>query len=452
MGKRLFKKIRIGVGLVVLVTLIMTAMAGIGNAKTVTFLLSADFRETEKIEKLFPEFEAETGIQVKTDYLPSTDMTKKMLLVSVTDPGAYDVFQVNDESFYTMAPRLLSLNKFIERDFGSVENWKQMFAPTLEGVIFDGQVKMYPLITHFQLGAYLKSKFEDSQERKAFKERFGYDLPSPPEALQELVDVAKHFTRDTDGDGEIDEWGLLFGGKGDPAQCVFEHMFYSWGLSYYKEIDGKYKVIGKDPEAREKFIEIATFLQDLALKYKVLPPGITGIAWETFAMFGTGKYAMHFGWSQSEKINWESPEMKEKIGEVGWWMWPSPYPAFEGGWTGYWSYGISKDSKDPEAAWEFLKWFLSADTLKRGASGGWLWVNKEVFEHMIKLGEVPEVTARGAQTARPLLGIPGFKMIRDVTGAKIDKLLAGKIMPTQWVDEWAQGIEDVLKSMELPIY
>ena len=87
-----------------------------------------------------------------------------------------------------------------------------------------------------------------------------YPDPEKPYAYDEFVEVCKQLTKDTDGDGEIDQWGCGF------ANMYMLHQFvWSNGAAFTSE-DGKTITIDTPEfkEALQKFV-------DLTLVHKVTP-------------------------------------------------------------------------------------------------------------------------------------------------------------------------------------
>jgi len=97
-------------------------------------------------------------------------------------------------------------------------------------------------------------------------------LPDPHDLVAEdkwdwnaLLDIAKKVTKDTDGDGVIDQWGIANG----PGNLL-RMLVFSNGGSFVTQKDGKYVFANED----SKVIEAARFFNDLYNVHKVasLPP------------------------------------------------------------------------------------------------------------------------------------------------------------------------------------
>ncbi len=120
-----------------------------------------------------------------------------------------------------------------------------------------------------------------------------------------MLEIARKATKDLDGDGTIDQWGL--GGMGTEWGIV-----YSNGGEVIKFVDNK-PVFGlNDPRA----IEALQFYQDLIHVHRVyeLPPD--GAAWDyPSQQFQDGKYAMFHGYWWQAPTNFQT-SMQDDYGFV----------------------------------------------------------------------------------------------------------------------------------------
>jgi len=92
------------------------------------------------------------------------------------------------------------------------------------------------------------------------KEGIPYPDPENPYTYDEFVEVCKQFTKDTDGDGEVDPWGC-----GLANQFMIQQYIWSNGASFLSD---DYKTIKIDtPEFKEAFQKFV----DLTVEHKVTP-------------------------------------------------------------------------------------------------------------------------------------------------------------------------------------
>jgi len=231
-----------------------------------------------------------------------------------------------------------------------------------------------PNLLTVRILAYQKELFEDPAERSAFKQKYGYEL-DPPETTSELLDIAEFFTRDTTGDGRIDMWGYAFPQKPDTWSWEYAvHLIWTFGGNV---VDKDFKVNINSPWSIEGF-EFGKELQ----KYQ--PPGVLGWNVEHIDLFKQGKLAMTAIWHEkADRLN--DPELSPIAGKVGY----SVLPKYEENPWGYTAgsnrvggggLAVMKDSKNKEAAFQFIKWQTSKElALPLYKEGGNL-VRKSAFE------------------------------------------------------------------------
>lgn len=396
--------------------------------------------------ELLPEFTEKTGIKVNIADYPFEELKEVQIREGEARSGAIDVLHIFEFGMATMQRYAMSLDDMIERDFG-MDAFKANYAPgAIQYGTFDGELYFVGSVGGIQVGGYRKELFEDPAEQAAFKEEYGYDL-KPPTTIQERLDVAEFFTRDTDNDGEIDLWGLLIPGAGEHGMTLFEYYEYTTGVKLYLSPEGEFLFGNDKPEARDKVIEVATMDQDLIYKYKVAPPGAAGMQLaEISEMYFAGQGAMIESWLHDFWNEMKDPDMVAKIGETGTYLLP-PYVEGNPGWVGFWGWGVSKDSKNPEAAWEFIKWVTSLDTAKKwipNAGAVLLPPQKDVQEWGVGEGLFVPAQVEATATAEAVVTLPEVDLIRKGVRQYHELLMANAMTPTEFVDKIISDAEEIL--------
>lgn len=307
------------------------------------------------------EFEKQTGYAVEYHGFPFFDMLQKEYLEAVSPNPVYDTAMVDHEGIPTLRESggMLPLNDLIKRDFGDVEKWKSTMYPLINVCEdSDGNILFVPFHANEEYICYQEKLFTDPTEQKNFKAKYGYDL-KPPETYQELIEVAQFFTRDTNNDGKIDLWGMIYGGEFRAALFAWFNIATSMGMDGTRLVDDNGEILlKKGTKDYDAALEATQYWYDLIYKYKISPPNTGEIGhaqlWE---MWKAGKAAMAQWWWGDY---WMNPDFN--IAGTGKSI---PFPRKEGvtncGWGSWWTMGIYKSSKNPEAAWEFIKWITSPD-------------------------------------------------------------------------------------------
>lgn len=119
-------------------------------------------------------------------------------------------------------------------------------------------------------------------------------LPDPHELVAQdkwdwdaFLDIAKRATKDTDGDGVIDQYGIT-----NNSAVLARILIHSNGAALIEEKDGKHEFAYKNPDV----IEALRFLYDLYNTHKVIAPKVGDNEHKDSQMyFNTGKAAMVTG-------------------------------------------------------------------------------------------------------------------------------------------------------------
>jgi multiple sugar transport system substrate-binding protein len=183
----------------------------------------------------------------------------------------------------------------------------------------------------------------------------GLDPNKPPKTTDEFLAYAKKLTRDTDGDGKIDQWGFgTVGAKSPGFSMRFGPFLWSFGADYLTP-DMKRSALDT-PEAKEAF----AFFVELYTKHKVVPPGLTAMnPQEVRTQFAQKKVAMILGSGWTPPIvNKINPDLNAF--EV---LKCAPAPVKRKQATAIWlsSWVMSPSTKHPNEAWELMKFITSKD-------------------------------------------------------------------------------------------
>jgi len=169
-----------------------------------------------------------------------------------------DVFylQAGDVRRYIDSGLVLALDDYIAKsaDVDINNIWPQ----ALERYKYDGKVlgkgPLYALPKDV-------SAFAFAYNKDMFKKE-GIPLPDPntPYTYEEFISVGQKLTKDTDGDGKIDQWGSGF----DPAWSI-QPWIWNAGADFLNEDFTKQAI--DTPE----FISALQFFADMTTKYKITP-------------------------------------------------------------------------------------------------------------------------------------------------------------------------------------
>jgi multiple sugar transport system substrate-binding protein len=400
-----------------------------------TILLEA-VPDTDYVKELAPKFEELTGIKVNFEVLTYVAMYEKLItqLTAGEGNGAYDVIVVDKQwvGGFVGADWLTPLDEYIAKDSFDTS----VYIPAMFDMLgqVDDVTYMLPFY-NYTMGLYYRTDlFEDAKNQEEYKEKYGTELKVPTN-MDEYIQVAEFFTRDTDGDGAIDLYGAsqqLARGVGIHAEWA--NILFGLGGWYYDE---EWNPIVNN-EAGVKAVE---YLLELHKKGGV--PGATGYNFdEQVQLFNQGKAATMYSYSTMyAPLN--NPDNSNVAGKVG--LAVSPGGS---GVNGGFGWAIPRSAPSPEAAWEFLKWVESRETAKERADlggspvQGWIFSEPDLVEKYPFYSVEQEMLA----TAKPVPIFGGCAEMVDILARELSLAVAEGKDPQQAMDDAAAEMERLVEN------
>jgi multiple sugar transport system substrate-binding protein len=393
---------------------VVTATAPPAGPVTITFwhAYNAD-TETPFLEKtIIPAFEsAHPDIKVQAVNIPYDQFHQK-LLTAIAGGTAPDVARLD----------IIWVPEF--GDMGALAPMDQVMSDfdTLKNAVFPG-----PLSTNFVNGHYYGLPLDTNTRVLVYnKDVFkAASIDNPPATIDDfLADCAKIKALGANhwcfADGgtyawAVDPWIWSFGGDmTDPA---------------YTKSSGFLN--GADTVAAYQFLKDA-------VDKGYIHPGIKGGGVDTWGLLGKGQVAMIL------EGPWFPPSFKQQFPNVPYGM--APMPAGKGGSisvVGGEDIAIFQQSKNKEAAAEFVRFMLSLDTQLQMASVGQMPVLTAATqsENLSKQPDYFPVFLEQLKTAKartPIAQWPKMEQILTDAGTAI---LNGKVTPQQGLDDAVQKID-----------
>lgn len=294
--------------------------------------------EEEEIAKKF-------GVRLSYDYPERiTENLEQFLFATEENYDIYILFPVKIP-LYVERDMLLPLDSYLSEEHVNdilplFRNMFMKYDGHDYGMIYDGDVHLL---------FYRKDIFEKYNEE--YKEKFGVELKAPS-TWEEYDQIAKFLTRDFDGDGKIDLYGTaILNGEG---------MRYIWFVERFLSMGGAYFDTNMKPLIdSEVGVQALTDLVQLA-KNKAIPEAM--LDWTDLNnAFLQGKAAMIVQWSDTARFSYDKEAWQSQVaGKVDWAELPRGLPdAPHGGSFLGRVLAISKESQNPEKAWQIIEYVTS---------------------------------------------------------------------------------------------
>jgi multiple sugar transport system substrate-binding protein len=332
-------------------------------------------------------------------------------------------------------------------------------------------------------GYYRKDLFEDPVNQADFRARYGYELFSP-DTWRQYRDIAEFFTGRRQRDGSrVYGTAEAFARNGQQFWTLFSR---SSAYTNHPEHPGAQFF---DPDTMRAQINNPGWLRAVREYKEILafsPPDARnfGIV-EARNAFLSGRTAMALDWGDTAQIA-ADPNHSTVSGKVGYfvlpgtkqiwngrlWQWDemesfykAPFLAF-GGWVA----GVPKNSRNPEAAWDYIMWFSNPENSLRDVVTSGTGINPYRFTHftsidawtqalsMTAASEYLDVvrTSLDSKNLALDLRIPGFYRYTEALEEELCGILRGERSPNEAMDRvalaWERITNDLGRERQLAVY
>ncbi len=385
-------------------------------------------QEIDIITSALKPWQAENpGISVRFEHTPYTGYDSK-ILTRIVGGAAPDVIAAEADYFVTFATRdvYLDLTPLIQTDpeFSTAE----FFPKIMDRFTVNSKVLSIPRdVAPFACVFYNMDLFD----------REGVAYPTDDWTWNDLLAKAKALTK-VDKSGRVTQYG-----------------FYGWAWQNFVYGNGGVLVNNPKHPTRSRFshprtIEGLQFFSDLINVHKVMPTpmALANAGMGIDLMFASGRIAMFLSGI------WETPALRQKHS----FRWdvamfpqnPRGIRKFGSGGTGY---GILKNTKHPEAAWEIVK-ALTSESVQAELAGRGLAQPSRIKvaqgEHWAESPLPPANKKMLNEAVNYIMFDPFYRGWREIQSKwidpKLDLLKAGKITAKEMADELDAQITQQLQA------
>jgi len=376
---------------------------------TVRFGALANYKG-DALEKTFPDFEKATGIKVQIDKLPNANLADKLTVSFASGSPDYDVSMMDETWIAGLAPYLTNVENLIARDNVDL---KQYVPNGLAAGVYNGTRVAMPLDPNVMM-LWLRKDLLAAKDIAA------------PTTFDDVIAAAEKLNDPANGIAGIS----VSGGQDGQVSALVEFLLWNAG----GEIITPDKKFGFDSPAGLKA------LQTYQRIIKSAPPGVLAYTYaEQIDAFYSGKAAMVFYWA-SIGPDATNPQKSSVAANVGWASVPNAQ-------RGVWNLGISKDSKNVDAAWEWIKWISGPDGSAEFTSNGgghsprFDVINSAAFQQ--RYPWAPDfLKALGGARNRPQ--VPSWNAIDTAIMNMTTSVLSGQKQPEDAIKGAAQQVEPYL--------
>jgi multiple sugar transport system substrate-binding protein len=404
---------------------------------------------SEVLSQLLPEFTKMTGIEVTIETAPFAQLVQRATLDFSTSQGDFDIVSIPYDYLgaYAGSGYLEEITPLIEANADNVNADEFSTDDIIPGLWdtaarWDGKYYGMPSNSAVTMMMYRTDLLEDPTEKAAFQAKYGYEL-APATTWDQYRDIAEFFTRDA-GDTLAGEtlsepvYGVTIAGKRHEA-AVFE-----W-INYANAFGGG--IVSPDGELIVDSPGSVESLEYMASLGEFAPPGYTSATWdEVTAQLQQGIAVQAISWGDTAGAM-EAPDQSAVVGKIGYGDVPVLHEgdashALHGAWT----YGISTQAVDKNAAYLFVAWALSAPVQKKIGELGGVPATRSAFEDPDLVAALPswpqQLSSLENALARPRNA--EWPQMLDQLMLQVSNALVGEATPQKSLEDAQQEITDIL--------
>jgi ABC-type glycerol-3-phosphate transport system substrate-binding protein len=386
------------------------------------------------LNELIDRFEKEhPDIDIDAQYVPTGDALVQKLITAIQSQTAPDVSWIHADFLDKLieSGAIYPMEHFIKGKDGLTEEEMNDFFPQLLGA-FSHKKVLYALPMDATVLALVYNK---DHFRKA-----GIDPNTPPKTWNDLKEYSKKLTLDKDGDGKTDQYGFYvpaYPGSGPLSIWeVLQWSPYLWQAGG-EIIDSTQTKVLFNSEAGVQALALWKEIYDQLNFSNYSFTHDMGLASGSISMIMDGPWDLPT-FRKMKNIDWAVASLPE--GPKG----KATYIAGE-------SLAIFKQSKNPDAAWTFVKWVTQPEIQEMfSISSGYLPVRKSVLEKesyktFLESDHAMKNFVEQIKIARQRPTIERYYVnINQFIATAIEQTLIGNRSPIETLNEAAEKSNNIL--------
>lgn len=415
--------------------------------KTLRVLLAGD-PFYYAIEGLKDQFEQETGIKLQIEAISLEALQARLTSSFISNEPDADVISVDQMWLgqYLESKWITPLNEFIKADSDThIEDYIPEVLYSLN--TWRGQIGTLPVAAYGQMVLY----------RKDFADKAGITVPEDGSWSWNDYLAAVQKMNGQDFDGKKMSGTVLAGQQPAPVVHMYSQLAASMGTRWFKDFPA---ATAWDFQPTINSPENLAALKIFAELYKNAPAESVGYNWFDAGMrFAKGDVGMFYWWTpyaylckKDGYMSGKDSVVADKLGIARLPKGPGEQVVSLGGH----SLGITANTANRDASWQFVKWATSAKTQK--AMGlynkyGYQFsdfARPSLYKDAELLKIYPHLTAQlgdlergNGKIVRP--PVPVYTTLEGIYGLNLNKVLTGQLTPEACLSETSTFFETILK-------
>lgn len=386
-----------------------------------TFPMLPELRDQEIYDHLVAEFQKEyPDISVKVETLPWVGRTQKMI-TAIAGNRAPDCVYLNLDLVAQMVNRgaLQPIDSFMSADS------REDYDPNvIEAIQINDQIWIFPI---------LRTVAASLVNRNLLKEA-GWDPDNPPANWQEIEELAARATKDLDGDGRIDQYGLGMMLGGDSLNFSLWPLLWQAGGQVFSN-DGR-RAAFNSPEG----LEALTFMVDMFRK-GYIPRSYLSVTGG--GEFSSGNLAYWFGTGSVEltQLRRDIPDLPIDVAPVVENRHRISYSSVAG-------YAMFKTSKYPEETAAWLNFITRPENMKYFCKSTNYFPCKQSVGSIYEDDPLMAKLERQMPYTRPDINHVYARQVPQILVPEIQQALLGQKTPQQALDAAEKAVNAMLERGE----
>jgi multiple sugar transport system substrate-binding protein len=383
------------------------------------------------------------GLELNVIEVTPDELYSREMLELSQQTGAFDIIQYNSAWIGDFEPYIQTLDDYVAKDNDEIGYDDILPAFNQAQNLWGGKKMSVTVDGDTFLMYYRKDLFSDAGEQSAFRQKYGYDLPDPPETWAQVVDLAEFFTRKKGQQLAGKTLTKDFYGYSDQAKRGRVYYWYLFRFAPFNAPDPHYF----DPATMKPMINSAGSVKALENMKTLLasaPPGVLSWEWDELysAAMTDGTVCMWIHWTDEGRgFNNLAPLPVDNPPDPVLGITATPGVEVGGKVHHYtivdsaWVASVVKDSKNPDAAYAVLKHMFGKGPVNLGyimdPQIGWDPFRYSHFNSAEWRQQIPgienylELELKALESGYPMVKIPGAFEYNDVLDLNVSKYLAG---------------------------